>query len=121
MDLPADVSDSGFRRMVAERSRGAREWRSQGAEQAERSRADADRRRTEIIAEAYRTSQEVRGEGDGKASETYAKAFDKNKVFYAVYRSLEAYRASFKVRYDVLVVDPIGDFFKYFNDANSRR
>src|SRR3569623_3538796 len=79
VDLPADVSDSVFRRMEAERSRVAREWRSQGAAQAERIRADADRRRTEIIAAAYRTSQEVRGEGDGKASETYAKAFDKNK------------------------------------------
>jgi len=121
VDLPADVSDSVFRRMEAERSRVAREWRSQGAEQAERIRADADRRRTEIIAEAYRTSQEVRGEGDGKASETYAKAFDKNKEFYAFYRSLEAYRSSFKDRNDVLVVDPKGDFFKYFNDANSRR
>lgn len=121
VDLPADVSDSVFRRMEAERSRVAREWRSQGGEQAERIRADADRRRTEIIAEAYRTSQEVRGEGDGSASEIYAKAFDKNKDFYAFYRSLEAYRSSFKDRNDVLVVDPKGDFFKYFNDSHSSR
>lgn len=121
IDLPADVSDSVFRRMEAERSRVARELRSQGAEQAERIRADADRRRTEIIAEGYRTSQEVRGEGDGKASEIYARAFDKNKDFYGFYRSLEAYRTSFKDRNDILVVDPQGDFFKYFNDANARR
>lgn len=120
IDLPADVSDSVFRRMEAERSRVARELRSQGAEQAERIRADADRRRTEIVAEGYRTSQEVRGEGDGKASEIYARAFDKNKDFYGFYRSLEAYRTSFKDRNDILVVDPQGDFFKYFNDADSR-
>jgi len=121
IDLPADVSDSVFRRMEAERSRVAREWRSQGAEAAERIRADADRRRTEIVAEAYRISQQVRGEGDGKASEIYARAFDKNKDFYAFYRSMEAYRTSFKDRSDILVVDPKGDFFKFFNDANSRR
>lgn len=121
IDLPGDISESVFRRMEAERSRVARELRSQGAEQAERIRADADRRRTEIVADAYSTSQQVRGEGDGRASATYAKAFDKNKDFYAFYRSMEAYRSSFKDRSDVLVVDPKGDFFKYFNDANSKR
>lgn len=121
IELPGDVSDSVFRRMEAERSRVARELRSQGAEAAERIRADADRRRTEIIAEAYRTSQQIRGEGDGRASEVYAKAFEKNKDFYAFYRSLEAYRSSFRDRNDILVVDPKGDFFRYFNDANSRR
>ena len=121
IDLPGDISESVFRRMEAERSRVARELRSQGAEQAERIRADADRRRTEIVADAYSTSQQVRGDGDGRASEIYAKAFDKNKDFYAFYRSMEAYRSSFKDRSDVLVVDPKGDFFKYFNDANSKR
>lgn len=63
----------------------------------------------------------MRGEGDGKASEIYARAFEKNKDFYAFYRSMEAYRTSFKDRSDILVVDPKGDFFKFFNDANSRR
>lgn len=121
IDLPGDISESVFRRMEAERSRVARELRSQGAEQGERIRADADRRRTEIIAEAYRTSQEVRGEGDGRASEIYARAFEKNKDFFTFYRSMEAYRNSFKDRSDVLVVDPKGDFFRHFNNANPRR
>ncbi|MEK7321626.1 MAG: protease modulator HflC [Pseudomonadota bacterium] len=121
IDLPADVSDSVFRRMEAERSRVAREWRSQGGESAERIRADADRRRTEIVAEAYRESQTVRGSGDGSASEIYAKAFNKNKEFYSFYRSLEAYRNTFKSHNDILIVDPNADFFKYFKDADARR
>lgn len=118
VDLPADVSDSVFRRMEAERSRVAREWRSQGAESAERIRADADRRRTEIVAEAYREAQTVRGGGDGTASEIYAKAFDQDKEFYSFYRSLEAYRNTFRNAQDMMVVDPNADFFKYFKDSN---
>ncbi len=121
VDLPADVSDSVFRRMEAERSRVAREWRSQGAESAERIRADADRRRTEIVAEAYREAQTSRGGGDGTAAEIYAKAFDKDKEFYSFYRSLEAYRTSFKSQNDILVVDPNADFFKYFKDSKAAR
>jgi len=121
VDLPSDVSDSVYRRMEAERSRVAREWRSQGAEQAERIRADADRRRTEILANAYREAQQVRGAGDAKASDIYAKAYDKNKEFYAFYRSLEAYRTTFKDSSDMLVVDPNSEFFRYFKHEEPGR
>lgn len=121
IDLPADVSDSVYRRMEAERSRVAREWRSQGAESAERIRADADRRRTEILADAYRDAQQARGAGDAQAAEIYAKAYDKNKEFYAFYRSLEAYRSTFKDSSDMLVVDPNSEFFKYFKHAEPGR
>jgi len=121
IDLPADVSDSVYRRMEAERSRVAREWRSQGAESAERIRADADRRRTEILADAYRDSEKARGEGDAQASEIYAKAYNKNKEFYAFYRSLEAYRSTFKDSNDMVVVDPNSEFFKYFKHSQGRK
>lgn len=121
IDLPADVSDSVYRRMEAERSRVAREWRSQGAESAERIRADADRRRTEILADAYRASQQFRGAGDAQAAEIYAKGYDKNKEFYAFYRSLEAYRTTFKDNSDMLVLDPNSEFFKYFKRAEPGR
>jgi membrane protease subunit HflC len=107
--------------MEAERSRVAREWRSQGAESAERIRADADRRRTEILADAYRDAQQARGAGDAQAAEIYAKAYDKNKEFYAFYRSLEAYRSTFKDSSDMLVVDPNSEFFKYFKHAEPGR
>jgi membrane protease subunit HflC len=117
IDLPPDVSESVYRRMEAERSRVAREFRSQGAESAERIRADADRRRTEILADAYRESQQVRGGGDAQAADIYAKAYNKNKEFYAFYRSLEAYRSTFKDNNDMLVLDPNSEFFKYFKHA----
>ena len=121
IDLPADVSDSVYRRMEAERSRVAREWRSQGAESAERIRADADRRRTEILADAYRESQQARGAGDAQAADIYAKAYEKNKEFYAFYRSLESYRKSFQDKSDVIVLDPSSEFFKYFKRAEPNR
>ena len=114
IDLPPDVSESVYRRMEAERSRVAKEFRSQGAESAERIRADADRRSTEILADAYRESQQSRGAGDAQAADIYAKAYDKNKEFYAFYRSLESYRKTFKDKSDVIVVDPTSQFFKYF-------
>ena len=117
IDLPPDVSESVYRRMEAERSRVAREFRSQGAESAERIRADADRRRTEILADAYREAQQSRGAGDAQAADIYAKAYDKNKEFYAFYRSLESYRKSFQDKSDILVVDPSSEFFKYFKHA----
>lgn len=121
IDLPADVSDSVYRRMEAERSRVAREWRSQGAESAERIRADADRRRTEILADAYRDAQQARGAGDAQAAEIYAKAYDKNREFYAFYRSLEAYRSTLKDNKDMLVLDPNSEFFKYFKHSEPGR
>jgi len=117
IDLPPDVSESVYRRMEAERSRVAREFRSQGAESAERIRADADRRRTEILADAYREAQQSRGAGDAQAADIYAKAYNKNKEFYAFYRSLESYRKTFQDKSDIVVVDPSSEFFKYFKQA----
>lgn len=120
IDLPEDVSDSVFRRMEAERARVARQWRSRGAEAAERIRADADRRRTELLAAAYRDAERIRGEGDAKAAAIYARAFAKDREFYDFYRSLEAYRAVFKDRRDVLLLSPESQFFRYLRDADPR-
>ncbi|HQZ02864.1 MAG TPA: protease modulator HflC [Thauera sp.] len=117
VDLPNEVSESVYRRMEAERKRVANELRSQGAAEAEKIRADADRQREVIVAEAYRTSQQVKGEGDAKATSTYADAFGKDREFYSFYRSLEAYRASFAGKDNVLVVDPSSDFFRFMKDA----
>jgi membrane protease subunit HflC len=117
IDLPDDVSNSVYRRMEAERSRVAKEFRSQGAESAERIRADADRRRTEILAEAYRQAQEVRGGGDAQAADIYGKAYNLDKDFYSFYRSLEAYRNTFTNNNDMLVLDPNSEFFRYFKQA----
>ena len=113
VDLPAEVSESVYRRMEAERKRVANELRSEGAAEAEKIRADADKQREVIVAEAYRDAQKVKGEGDAKAAATYAQAFGQNPEFYAFYRSLEAYRGSFKGKSDVLVLEPDSDFFKY--------
>ncbi|WP_341675453.1 protease modulator HflC [Niveibacterium sp. SC-1] len=114
VELPSDVSESVYRRMEAERKRVANELRSQGSAEAEKIRADADRQREIIVAEAYRDAQRVKGEGDAKAAAIYAEAFGRSPEFYAFYRSLEAYRQSFRSRSDVLVVDPSSDFFKYY-------
>ncbi|MCV2218782.1 MULTISPECIES: protease modulator HflC [unclassified Thauera] len=116
VDLPNEVSESVFRRMEAERTRVANELRSQGAAEAEKIRADAERQREVIIAEAYRTAQQLQGEGDAKATAIYAEAFGKSPDFYAFYRSLEAYRASFAGKDDVMVVDPSSDFFRFMKD-----
>ncbi|WP_374682921.1 protease modulator HflC [Accumulibacter sp.] len=113
VELPSDVSESVYRRMDAERKRVANELRSQGAADAEKIRADADKQREVIVAEAYRDAQKMKGEGDAKAAATYAQAFQRNPEFYAFYRSLEAYRNSFNGKSDVIVVEPSSDFFKY--------
>ncbi len=113
VDLPAEVSESVYRRMEAERKRVANELRSQGSAEAEKIRADADRQREVIVAEAYRDAQKIKGEGDAKAAAVYGQAFNQNPEFYAFYRSLEAYRSSFKNKSDVMVVEPNSDFFKY--------
>ena len=119
VDLPNDVSDQVYRRMESERKRAANEQRSEGAAEAEKIRADADRQREVIVAEAYREAQKIKGEGDAKAAATYAEAFNQNPEFYAFYRSLEAYRNSFKNKSDVIVVEPSSDFFKYMK-SNGR-
>ncbi len=115
VDLPQDVSDSVYQRMEAERNRVAKDLRSQGSEAAERIRADADRQRTIILADAYRDAEKVRGEGDGTAADIYAKAYSKDPDFYAFYQSLNAYQQSFNNKMDMMVVDPKSDFFKFFN------
>jgi len=120
VDLPQEVSDSVYRRMEAERKRVANEQRSTGSAEAERIRADADRQREVILAEAYRDAQRIRGEGDAKAAGTYAAAFSQNAEFYAFYRSMEAYRSAFRGRNDVLLLEPSSDFFRYLKDASGR-
>jgi len=117
VDLPQEVSESVFRRMEAERKRVANELRSTGSAESEKIRADADRQREIILAEAYRKAQEVKGEGDAKASAIYATAFQPNPEFYAFYRSLEAYKQSFKNKSDMMIVDPSSEFFKYLKNS----
>jgi membrane protease subunit HflC len=116
VELPQEVSESVYRRMEAERKSVASELRSEGFSQGEKIRAEGDREREVIIAEAYRDAQRVKGEGDRKASAIYARAFSENPEFYSFYRSLEAYRAGFKNRSDVLVLEPNSDFFKYLKN-----
>jgi modulator of FtsH protease HflC len=116
VDLPAEVSESVYRRMKAERESVASQLRSQGFSEGEKIRAEADRDREVIIAEAYRNAQRVKGEGDARASAIYARAFGDNPEFYAFYRSMEAYRNTFKGRNDMLVVDPSSEFFRYFKN-----
>ena len=112
VDFVADITDSVYRRMESERKQVANELRSQGAAEAEKIRADADRQREVIIAEAYRDAQKVKGEGDAKASQLYADAFGRDPQFAQFYRSLEAYRATFRSKSDVMVLDPANDFFR---------
>jgi membrane protease subunit HflC len=121
VELPQDVSESVYRRMEAERRAVAAELRSLGASEAEKIRAEADKDREVIIAEAYRDAQKAKGEGDAKATGIYGKAFGESPEFYSFYRSLEAYRASFRSRSDVLVLDPNSDFFKYFRGPGGSR
>ena len=117
VDLPQEVSESVYRRMEAERKRVANELRSTGSAESEKIRADADKQKEVILAEAYRDAQRIKGEGDAKPSAIYAKAYEINPEFYAFYRSLEAYRASFKNKSDVLVLEPSSDFFKYMKSG----
>ncbi len=113
VELPQEVSESVYRRMEAERRAVASELRSQGFAEAEKIRAEADRERQTIVAEAYRKAQTIKGEGDQKASAIYGKAFSENPEFYSFYRSLDAYKAGFNKKNDVLVLEPNSDFFKY--------
>jgi membrane protease subunit HflC len=117
VDLPQEVSGSVYGRMEAERKRVANELRSTGAAESEKIRADADKQKEVILAEAYREAQRIKGEGDAKATANYAKAYEMNPEFYAFYRSLEAYRASFKNKSDVLVLEPNSEFFKYLKSG----
>ncbi|MAD47485.1 MAG: HflC protein [Oceanospirillaceae bacterium] len=119
VDLPEDLSNSVYDRMSAEREREAREFRSQGKELAEGIRADADRQKTVIEAEAYRDAERTRGEGDAEASRIYAKAYNRDPEFYAFTRSLKAYTETFKQN-DVLLLKPDSEFFRYMKDASGK-
>ena len=116
IDLPREVSSSVYRRMEAERERVARELRSEGAEAAERIRADADRQRQVILAEAFRDAELIRGEGDAVATQIYANAYNRDRNFFTFYRSLAAYRTTFKNGKDMLVLSPDMDFFRFLRD-----
>ena len=121
VDLTAEVADSVYRRMEAERKRVANELRSQGFAEAEKIRADADREREVTIARAYRDAQRVKGEGDARSASIYARAFERDAEFYAFYRSLEAYKESFRNKSDLLILEPDSDFFKYLRSPRVGR
>ena len=112
VDFSANITDSIYRRMESERKRVANELRSTGTAEGEKIRADADRQREVIVAEAYRDAQKIKGEGDAKASALYAASFGKDPQFAEFYRSLDAYRASFRNKTDVMVLDSGSEFFR---------
>ena len=116
VDFTPEVSESVYGRMQAERKRVANELRSTGFAEAEKIRADADKQRQVVIAQAYRDAQRLKGDGDAKATAIYARAFERNPEFYAFYRSLEAYRQSFKNKGDLLILEPNSEFFKYLKN-----
>lgn len=114
VNLPEEVSSSVYRRMEAERARVAREFRSRGAEAAERIRAEADKQREVLLANAYKEAEIRRGDGDATASDIYAQAYGKNREFFQFNRSLMAYRRAFKNENDLIVLEPDSEFFQYF-------
>ncbi|MEH6628252.1 MAG: protease modulator HflC [Motiliproteus sp.] len=120
IDLPPEVSQSVYDRMRAGRELEARELRSKGKELAEGIRADADRQKTVLLAEAFREAETSRGEGDGAAASIYAKAYTRDPEFYSFYRSLSAYKKTFGNKGDVMLVEPDSDFFKYLRDPKKR-
>ena len=120
IEFSEEVSDSVFRRMRQERARVASELRAEGAEAAEQIRADAERKRTVLLAEAYRDAEITRGSGDAQASEIYAAAYTKNPEFYAFYRSISAYRRSLGNSGDLLVIAPDGEIFRYLNNSTAK-
>ncbi len=121
IDLPSRVSESVYRRMRAERERVARDFRSKGAEAAERIRADADRQRAVILAEAYRDSEITRGEGDAKATDIYAQAFGKDEDFFRFHRSLNAYKNNFSTSDDIILLEPDSEYFRFFSESSGKR
>jgi modulator of FtsH protease HflC len=121
IDFPTEVSESVFARMMADRAKEAREYRAQGKEQSEVIKADADRQRVVLEANAFRDAERIRGEGDAKAAAIYAAAYNKDPEFYALTRSLNAYRKSFDGKEDLLVVDPNSDFFRYLKDPQGKK
>ncbi|HEB55896.1 MAG TPA: protease modulator HflC [Gammaproteobacteria bacterium] len=120
IDFTATISESVYQRMEAERTRVAKDLRSRGAEAAERIRASADRQRTVTLANAYKEAQELRGDGDARASKIYAKAYSKDPEFFSFYRSLNAYRSSMGREGDIMVLQPDSEFFRYFKNARGK-
>jgi modulator of FtsH protease HflC len=118
VDFPQEISESVYRRMDAERKRVANELRASGAAEGEKIKADADKQREITLAQAYRDAQKTKGEGDAKATALYAAAYGKDPEFYSFYRSLEAYKQSFKNKSDVMVLDPSSAFFKYLKSPS---
>jgi len=118
IELPPDVSLSVYQRMESERQRIAKEYRARGQEEATKIRAKAEKERTIILADAYKQAEIIRGQGDAKAAQLYAQAFDEDKEFFSFYRSLNAYKNSFNSQSDVMVLSPDSDFFSYFKQAN---
>jgi membrane protease subunit HflC len=121
VDFSVSITDAVYRRMQSERQRVANELRSQGAAEGEKIRADADRQREIIVAEAYRDAQKLKGDGDAKASALYADAFGRDPQFAQFYRSLEAYRSTFRSKSDVMVLDPSSDFFKAMRSSGGAK
>ncbi len=119
VDLVPEISSDVFRRMESERKRVANELRSTGSAEGEKIKADADRQKQVIVAEAYRDAQRIKGEGDAQAARIYAEAYGRNAEFYSFYRSLEAYRAALRTKGDVMVLEPTSDFFKYLKNPGA--
>ncbi|WP_336366257.1 protease modulator HflC [Marinobacter sp. C2H3] len=116
IELPQQVSENVYRRMATERQKLAQEFRSRGQEKAEGIRADADRQKTVILAEAFSQSEKTRGEGDGQAARIYAESYSKDPDFYSFYRSLTAYQKAFSSKDDIMVIDSDSDFLRFLKD-----
>jgi membrane protease subunit HflC len=121
VELPPDVTGPVYQRMESERRRVANELRSLGGAESEKIRADADRQRQVILADAYRQAQTIKGEGDAKSSAIYAQAYGQNAEFYSFYRSLDAYKSTFRSKSDLMVLDPSAEFFQYFKQNGALR
>lgn len=121
IEFPGEVSENVFRRMATEREKLAQEFRSRGRELAEGIRADADRQRTVVLAEAFAEAEETRGEGDGEAARIYADAYGSNEEFYSFYRSLQAYQNTFSSKDDLMVIDANSDFLRFLKDPQGGR
>jgi len=120
VDFPNDISNAVYDRMISERKTVANQLRSEGSAEAEKIRADADRQREIILADAYNKAQQLKGEGDGRAAAIYGAAYGQNPEFYAFYKSLDAYKQTFKSKSDVMVLDPSSAFFKYMKDPRAK-
>lgn len=120
IDYTDDISGSVYERMRAERDRVAKDFRARGRESSEKIRAAADRERQITLANAYKVSEQLRGEGDATAAEVYAKAYGRDPEFYALTKSLNAYKQTFNSKSDVLVLEPDSQFFRYFNQSSGQ-